>query len=405
MKRSALVGLVGSVFLLTANCQQSGPGGGGEGGSGGTTTGAGGASGTGGTSSSGGSSGSGGSGGTSNTGGTSSSGGSSETGGSTASGGSSGDGSGGNAGAGGSSARGGSSGNGGAAGGSGGSTAAGGTTGAGGANSGGTTAKGGTTGSGGSVASGGTTTGTGGSGSGGSTSSLAATVVPDLAKGFYWEGTCGGDISVDGHNCPMTGTGSSCPGSGRNLDTTMKVGGESGKKYTVTIEVRGVAGTRCYQGGKAASTATLKEDDYNNWWYVGGSPYNATGWWNTYELHVTPSTGDPSKDVYYFNNSSNTASSGGDCEREASYLVGYTASFPVMGGGSLQFRIHDNNCKAIQNCGKVQEKTAPCSPRTVDLSKMTVQPTSPSPAASQPPKNGTWYPQWMWVVATKVDPA
>jgi hypothetical protein len=182
----------------------------------------------------------------------------------------------------------------------------------------------------------------------------------------------------------------------------IKVGGESGKKYTVTIDVRGVTGTRCYTGGTPASTAAIKEDDYNNWWYAGGTPYNATGWWNTYELHVSPSTGDPSNDVYYFNNSSNTATDGGDCEREASYLVGYTASFKVMGGGTLQFRIHDNNCKAIQNCGKVTDKSAPCSPRTVDLSKMSVQPPSSSPAAKQPPMDGTWYPQWMWIVATSV---
>ena len=47
-------------------------------------------------------------------------------------------------------------------------------------------------------------------------------------------------------------------------------GGEAGKKYTVNIEVRGVAGTRCYTGGTRASTAAAKEDDYNNWWYIGG---------------------------------------------------------------------------------------------------------------------------------------
>jgi len=268
-------------------------------------------------------------------------------------------------------------------------------------------AAGGASGSGGSSVTGGTkgtggASGTGGAtGAGGSTGNLAETIVPDLAKGFYWEGTCGGTITVDGHNCPMTGSGSTCPADGINRETPFKVGGESGKKYTVTIEVRGVAGTRCYKGGTRASTAAAKEDDYNNWWYIGGTYANATGWWNTYELKVTPSTGDA--DQYYFNGSDNDG--GGYCEREASYMVGYTASFKVVGGGTMTFKIHDQNCKAIQNCGKSIVKTDPCQPRTnIDLSKMSVQPPSTSPAAKQPPKNDTWYPQWMWIVASLVTP-
>jgi hypothetical protein len=183
------------------------------------------------------------------------------------------------------------------------------------------------------------------------------------------------------------------------------VGGESGKKYTVNIEVRGVAGTRCYTGGTRASTAAPKEDDYNNWWYAGGQYANATGWWNTYELRVSPSTGEPSKDVYFFNGSD--ASGGNYCEREASYLVGYTASFKVMGGGTMQFRIHDQNCKALQNCGKDIDPNTTCAPRKVDLSNFSVQPPASSPAspANQPPKNmldKTYNPQWLWIVATSV---
>jgi hypothetical protein len=190
------------------------------------------------------------------------------------------------------------------------------------------------------------------------------------------------------------------------MDTSINVGGESGKQYTINIEVRGVVGTRCYSGGARASTDTLQTEGYNNWWHVGGAPYNATGWWNTYELHVSPSTGSSAGDVYYFNSSSNTPGDGGDCEREASYLVRYTASLRVMGGGSLLFRIHDNNCKAVQNCGSATDKTAPCAPRTVDLSGMSPQPTVPNLAATQPVTNTnsgtTYYPQWMWITATSV---
>jgi len=76
------------------------------------------------------------------------------------------------------------------------------------------------------------------------------------------------------------------------MDKTFTVKGTAGQLYTVNIEVRGVVGTRCYQGGTRPSTdsATIQDSGYNAWWYAGGTPYNATSLWNTYELHVSPST-------------------------------------------------------------------------------------------------------------------
>ena len=48
------------------------------------------------------------------------------------------------------------------------------------------------------------------------------------------------------------------------------------------------SGGRCYQNGTRASTAAASDTGNNNWWYTGGTQYN-NSWWNTYELHVTPS--------------------------------------------------------------------------------------------------------------------
>jgi hypothetical protein len=227
--------------------------------------------------------------------------------------------------------------------------------------------------------------------------------------GFYWEDSCQGNFNPGGHNCWTDSQSTTCPSGGIDMDKTFTVKGTAGQLYTVNIEVRGVVGTRCYQGGTRPSTdsATIQDSGYNAWWYAGGTPYNATSLWNTYELHVSPSTGDPSKDVYYFNSASSTLTGGGDCEREASYLVKYTASFKVMGGGSLLFRVHDNNCKAQQNCGPNTDPNSSCAARTVDLSGMTPQPpaTSPASPAKQPPTNTftkTYYPQWMWITATSV---
>ena len=83
----------------------------------------------------------------------------------------------------------------------------------------------------------------------------------------------------------------------------------------------------------------------------------------------------------------------------------YTASFKVVGGGSLLLRTHDNNCKGQQNCGANQDQNSACAPRTVDLTGMTPQPPATSPAAKQPPTNvftKTYRPQWMWITATSV---
>lgn len=224
----------------------------------------------------------------------------------------------------------------------------------------------------------------------------AATVVPDL-QGYYWEGTCAGSIAVEGHNCPMSDSSPTCPATGINREKTIPVKGVTGQLYTVNIEVRGVIGTRCYTGGTRASSAALNQDGTNNWWYAGGTYANATGWWNTYELHVSPSTGDASGDVYYFNGSG--VQGGNDCEREATYLVKYNASFKVKGGGTLTFKIHDQNCKGQQNCGSNPDGTTTCMPRTVDLSGMAAMLPS---NITQPPSNNSYKPQWMLIAVTSV---
>ncbi len=260
------------------------------------------------------------------------------------------------------------------------------------AGSGGTTVAGG---SGGQTAAGGASGGTVGSAGGGGLSVMD--IVPELAA-YYWEGTCQGTIAVEGHNCPMSDSNPSCPSNGVNREKTVMVKGVSGQAYTINIEVRGVIGTRCYTGGTRASSDPLSETGNNNWWYVGGSYANPTGWWNTYELHVNPSaTKTSGEDVYYFNGSG--VQGGNDCEREATYLVKYNASFKVKGGSTLTFKIHDQNCKGQQNCGSNPDGNTACAPRTVDLAGMTAK----LPAnITQPPSNQTYKPQWMLIGATSI---
>jgi len=224
-----------------------------------------------------------------------------------------------------------------------------------------------------------------------------ADIVPGL-HGYYWEGTCAGSISVEGHNCPMSDSNPSCPSGGINREKALMVKGTTGTVYTINIEVRGVIGTRCYKDGMRASSAAINESGNNNWWYIGGVYANQTGWWNTYELHVTPSATKASgEDVYYFNGSG--VMGGNDCEREATYLVNYKASFQAKGGSTLTLKVHDQNCKGQQNCGSNPDPNSACMPRTVDLTGMSAM--APS-GFTQPPANNTYKPQWMLIGVTSI---
>jgi hypothetical protein len=384
MKRSTGIWLeTGLAFLmLTVSCSQTGPG---------SPTGTGGSgSGTGGSSSStGGSTGTGTGG---STGGSSATGGSNGTGGSVSTGGSTG---------------------------TGGASATGGVTGTGGSASGGAGGKAGGSGTGGATGGASGSGGTAGSAGGSSGSITAADIVPDLVN-LYWEGTCVGTRNAGGHNCPLDDNGSSCPKNSSNPDQegtvrthVINVKGTKNQKYTINIEVVGVIGTRCYINGKRAVTTAPTDNGYNSTWYIGGVVANPTGWWNTYELHVAPSTGDPSGDVYYLNAFDDNG--GNYCEKEATYMVRYPASFKVLGGGTITLRLHDDNCQAQQNCGSNTDATSPCAPRTVDFAGFDSTPhnyfvqgtmTPPMSTLSQPPANvigsNTYRPQWLMIDVTSV---
>jgi hypothetical protein len=143
-------------------------------------------------------------------------------------------------------------------------------------------------------------------------------------------------------------------------------------------------------------------------------PSNSTDWWNSYELHVAPSTGDPSGDVYYFNSFDNAG--GTYCDSEATYMVQYAAKFKVLGGGTITLRLHDYNCQAQQNCGSNTDGTSTCMPRTVAFpagfsstpNNYFVQGTNMPPMSPlvQSPTNvigsSTYHPQWMIVNVTSV---
>lgn len=252
---------------------------------------------------------------------------------------------------------------------------------------------------GGQSATGGSGPGTGGAPAAGGSGGISVNdIVPDL-DGFIWEGTCGGNVAATGKNCPFADdTMTSCPSTGTWLQKgatkkkTLNVKGVTGQKYTINFEVRGVVGTRCYTGGKAGPgwTTSPSSSGPNNTWYIGGMQYNDSIW-NTYEIDVKPAV--PNEANVYFANA--FPMSPDWCQKEASYEVGFKASFAVLGGGTIDFVIHDANCQAQQNCGPNDTATTCDAPRTISLAGL-----SPAATFAQPRTNTsgskTYYPQWLY---------
>jgi hypothetical protein len=220
--------------------------------------------------------------------------------------------------------------------------------------------------------------------------------VPTL-NGYLWIGMCATG-SASGLDCPIKDDNNQCPNlTSTNYDTrgafrrfTHNVGGTSGTKYTVTFEVRGVAGGRCYNGGTAQMPMLGPDPEGstgNDGWYVGGTPTDSK--WNTYEFHVNPPVPGEAN-VYYLNA---FPPSSAFCERHETFVFKYTASFSVLGGGTIETVLHDSNCLGQQNCGAPDSQPTCASPRTIDLTGMNPQPPAPF---AQPVTENNFYPQWLF---------
>jgi hypothetical protein len=312
----------------------------------------------------------------------------------------------------------------------------GGTTGAGGtAGSGtGTGGRGGTTGTGGTAGSGtgtggrGGTTGTGGSGTGGGggcglTPDCIVGTAPNGLDGYYWEMTPSGSTALSGTNYPFNAPNTSACPSGASWDTAgyiktnpvINVKGTTGQKYTIHINVRGVSGTRCYEQGTPLSTTQWVDNGANNGWYAGGKQYNDSIW-NTAEIRVAPKVaGQPMQtlnsgyDIYFANASPNSNPSAAGtaqwwCQREATYEMGYDATFPVMGGGTITLVIHDSNCRTLGNCGPTlsQQTCDTSASRTISMSGVSPAPTNFTQPRTFTLSGTTYEVQWLWIDVTSV---
>jgi hypothetical protein len=258
----------------------------------------------------------------------------------------------------------------------------------------------------GSGGSGGAAGGTGGAGgatggSGGSGGSAGPSIADVVGKldGFLFAAPCGdGGTGYDCLNSaavPAPQNSPSCQNQQpKTTSMDFAIGGEAGKIYDVTVHVYGVVESKNYQGGTRRDGNNMNASSTGgDFWYEGGTAPNST--YNTYEFHVTPKV-DGAKNDYFLN------SRNGSGEGHESWALNYTATFPVTGGGKLNFTVFDSNCRQIMNCGPGTGSSNCAAPRQLDLSA-----TDPKPPGSftQPfvggaPNGATG--QWVFLDVTAV---
>lgn len=312
-----------------------------------------------------------------------------------------------------------------------GGTASGGSTGTGGATSGGATgsggaASGGATGSGGAASGG--TPGTGGDASGGtSATGGSATGGGSAGKGgsMGTGGPSGGASGTGGASggasgslldivgaldgflftapCADGGTGYDClntnctNGSAKTTMMDFPIGGTPGAKYNVTVRVRGVVEAKNYSGCTRAVTGNLVYTaSGGNLWCSGGTIPDST--YNSYELNVfSQAAGGTAMGAYRLNSRDGTG------EGHQSWPLNFEATFAVIGGGRVQWRVFDSNCRQIMNCGPGAGSSTCASPVTISLAGS----TPAAPTSFMQPFRGTGatasaYGQWVFIDVTNV---
>jgi hypothetical protein len=122
-----------------------------------------------------------------------------------------------------------------------------------------------------------------------------------------------------------------------NFTATKTFGGEKGKRYKVTLRIRGVVEPMMYKGGKQVG-------DY---FYIGGEKNNAT--YNIYKISVS------SPESHYFLNRQ-------DKVGHLIFPIDYTQTIEIDGGATVTFLGDGQNGKMIANYKKLVIEGVPPAP-------------------------------------------
>lgn len=221
---------------------------------------------------------------------------------------------------------------------------------AGGSGAGGTAGEGGTAGMAGSSGSSGTAgdggtsagmsgaggmAGAGGGGAGGPT---IESTLPGL-DGFTQTYPCGGDFT--GYDCLNT----MCDNNQRTVQTDFEVGGMPADTFEVEFRVRGIVEAKNYNDQCVRRTNSHDNSvQGGDFLCSGGGPRTSS--YNEYSLAVTEGAVDGQPNYFGLN------ARDGSSEDHESFALNFTFKLQVHGGGTIRYRMFDNNCRQITNCGQ-----------------------------------------------------
>jgi hypothetical protein len=128
---------------------------------------------------------------------------------------------------------------------------------------------------------------------------------------------------------------------------TFPIGGVKGQHYKVTFKFNAIASAKEYTGGTRDQGTAVPPDAENVVWdsfYRDGSAVASN--YDSWQLSVFDESGKEQR--HYFMNS---CPPGLGFERHSTFLLGFTKSIVVVGGGKVTHRIQDLNCRSVDNCG------------------------------------------------------
>jgi hypothetical protein len=128
------------------------------------------------------------------------------------------------------------------------------------------------------------------------------------------------------------------PATNDKFTDVRKFGGEPGKRYKVTIRVRGVVEPMMYKNGQM-------DGEY---FYIGGEPNNAT--YNIYQLAVSAP-----ESHFFFNRQ--------DKVGHLIFTIDYTKTIEIEGGATLTFHGDGQNGRMITNFSKLVVPDIPPAPQ------------------------------------------
>lgn len=136
----------------------------------------------------------------------------------------------------------------------------------------------------------------------------------------------------------LSARGTKDPATNDKFTDERKFGGEPGKRYKVTLRVRGVVEPMMYKDGK-------QEGDY---FYIGGAPNNAT--YNIYKLTVSAPASH-----FFFNRQ--------DKVGHRIFTIDYTTTIEIEGGATLTLHGNGQNGRMIINFDKLVVPDVPPAPQ------------------------------------------